>query len=75
MMTYVNVYKNIDYWEKKLYGNSERDERNRKELEDRGCKVITVWECELKKEKVKRTLEELYAQILSQWGIFMISKS
>ena len=57
---------NIDYWEKKLYGNRERDERNRKELEEMGWKVITVWECELKKDKREQTLEDLYAQIISK---------
>ena len=56
---------NVDYWKKKLYGNRQRDERNRKELEAMGWKVITVWECELKKDKVEQTLEELYTQITS----------
>ena len=30
-----------------------------------GWNVITVWECELKKDKVELTLDELYAQIIS----------
>ena len=57
---------NVDYWKKKLYGNCERDERNRKELEKLGWKVITVWECELKKDRREQTLEELYARITSE---------
>ena len=57
---------NVEYWEKKLYGNVERDERNRKELEEMGWVVITVWECELKKDKRERTLDELYIQITSE---------
>lgn len=56
---------NVEFWEKKLYGNKERDERNQKELEEMGWNVITVWECELKKDKVEQTLDELYAQIIS----------
>ena len=56
---------NVDYWENKLYRNMERDERNQKELEAMGWKVITVWECQLKKDKYKQTLEKLYAQITS----------
>lgn len=56
---------NVEFWEKKLYGNKERDERNQKELEEMGWNVITVWECELKKDKVELTLDELYAQIIS----------
>lgn len=54
---------NVDFWKTKLYGNRERDERNRKELEEMGWNVITVWECELKKDKRQHTLESLYAQI------------
>ena len=57
---------NVEFWEKKLYGNKERDERNKKELEELGWKVITVWECELKKDKVEQTLENLYTQITSE---------
>ena len=57
---------NVEFWENKLYGNRERDQRNKKELEEMGWNVITVWECELKKEKREQTLEELYSQITSK---------
>ena len=57
---------NVDYWKKKLYRNRERDKSNQKELEEMGWNVITVWECELKKDKREQTLEELYVQITSQ---------
>lgn len=57
---------NVDYWKPKLYRNRERDECNQKELEEMGWNVITVWECELKKDKREQTLEELYVQITSQ---------
>lgn len=56
---------NVEFWEKKLYGNKERDERNQKKLESMGWRVFTVWECELKKDKLERTLEELYDKITS----------
>ena len=39
---------NSDWWKEKLNRNKERDERNIKELEKRGYKVIIVWECEIK---------------------------
>lgn len=57
---------NVDFWKKKLYGNRERDERNQKELEEMGWKVITVWECQLKKDKRQQTLDDLYTQITSE---------
>lgn len=55
-----------DLLQKKLYRNKERDEENQKELEEMGWNVITVWECELKKDKVEQTLENLYTQITSE---------
>lgn len=57
---------NVDFWKKKLYGNKERDKRNKKELEELGWKVIVVWECELKKDKCEQTLEKLYSSIISE---------
>lgn len=57
---------NVEYWEKKLYGNRMRDKRNKKELEEMGWRVITVWECELKKDKREQTLDDLYTQITSE---------
>ena len=55
----------MEYWQNKLYGNKERDKRTKKELEDMGWKVITVWECQLKKDKQEKTLGELYEEIIS----------
>ena len=57
---------NVEYWEKKLYRNRERDARNQAELKAMGWTVLTVWECELKKDKREETLEILYGQITSQ---------
>jgi DNA mismatch endonuclease, patch repair protein len=36
-----------DYWEAKVRRNQERDDRNAKELERQGWRVITLWECQL----------------------------
>ena len=55
---------NADFWQKKINGNVERDNRNYKTLKDNGWKVIVVWECQLKKEKEK-TLEALVNEIKS----------
>ena len=37
---------NTQFWTKKLDDNMRRDERNTKLLEERGWRVIVVWECE-----------------------------
>lgn len=56
---------NIDFWKDKLMRNKERDQQIQAELESAGWKVITVWECQLKKARQEETLEKLYSQITS----------
>lgn len=47
---------NKGFWENKLLQNKERDERKINQLCELGWKVITVWECELKRDKASYTL-------------------
>ena len=54
---------NQDYWRPKILRNIERDNQSRKELETLGWKVITVWECELKKNVLNETLGKLIAEL------------
>ena len=39
---------NIEFWQKKIGGNRERDRRVVKELRRAGWRVLTVWQCETK---------------------------
>jgi len=49
------------YWSRKLDRNIERDKKNRRLLRQQGWRVITVWECELKKpERVKQRLSKFF---------------
>lgn len=50
---------NKEFWEEKLFRNRERDFVKKIQLEKLGWKVITIWECELKKDKIEETLENL----------------
>ena len=54
---------NQDYWRPKILRNIERDNQSRKELETLGWKVITVWECEFKKNVLNETLGKLIAEL------------
>lgn len=54
---------NTEYWTKKILGNIERDQTNRKQLAESGWNVLTVWECELKKDRAESTLEALVREI------------
>jgi DNA mismatch endonuclease (patch repair protein) len=38
-----------EFWEKKLQGNVERDQRNQQALKDQGWRVLVIWECQTKK--------------------------
>lgn len=50
---------NKEFWEEKLFRNRERDFEKKIQLEKLGWKVITIWECQLKKDKIEETLENL----------------
>lgn len=56
---------NSNYWIPKLLKNKNRDLVVHQQLESMGWKVIVIWECELKKDKVSITLENLYQTITS----------
>lgn len=38
----------LDYWRPKIAANRSRDVRKREELEERGWRSFTVWQCELR---------------------------
>jgi len=47
-----------EFWAKKLKGNVRRDEAAARALQERGWRVITVWECELEKiEELEHRLQ------------------
>lgn len=57
---------NLDYWKPKLERNHNRDISNINALTADGWKVITVWECELKKPVREERLDRLFHQITEQ---------
>lgn len=50
---------NTDFWSRKISRNRERDKAEQQQLAAMGWHVVVVWECELKPEKRKQTLESL----------------
>jgi len=51
---------NTEFWTKKFAKNIERDREVRKNLKERGWKVVVVWECEITtKEKLLDKVQEL----------------
>lgn len=56
---------NIEFWEKKISSNVERDKRNVKDLIDLGWNVIIVWECEIKKKNMENLLNRIVDSLKS----------
>ena len=50
---------NRSFWLEKIRRNQERDQRNYHVLQDNGWQVIVVWECQLKPDKIERTMREV----------------
>lgn len=53
---------NIEYWQQKFRRNIENDIKQGQELSDLGWRVITIWECEIKRsftETMNRVENEL----------------
>lgn len=55
---------NIEFWKNKFSENVANDEKNRRQLEESGWKVITLWECDIK-QKFNATMDNLIQQLHS----------
>lgn len=56
---YVMPKSNVEFWQAKITRNRERDLRVVGELEAMGWTCITIWECDLKKDRREQTLRDL----------------
>lgn len=52
-----------EWWKTKIERNIENDSTKSAALKKAGIKVITIWECDLKKEKVNKTLSRLLKKL------------
>lgn len=55
---------NADFWKKKIEDNISRDKNVIEMLKRQNWAVIVVWECELKKQTLSRTLQRINELIL-----------
>lgn len=56
---------NQEYWIPKITRNVERDVKNQQTLKEMGWQIITVWECELKKNNFQETMDKLIEDLIS----------
>lgn len=61
---YVIPKTNTSFWLDKITSNKARDARDESALNEAGWRVVTIWECELKKENREETLEQLLKSLL-----------
>ena len=54
---------NADFWKSKIIANIERDRKKEAELNERGWKIIVIWECQLKPRAKDNTLESLIKEL------------
>ncbi|MDM8300119.1 DNA mismatch endonuclease Vsr [Collinsella tanakaei] len=57
--------RNTEFWEAKFRRNVERDAKARTELAELGWTAITIWECELKRDRIDETMDRVIQQIRS----------
>ena len=57
---------NTSFWLEKIGKTKERDARDETALASAGWKVITIWECELKKPVIEATLDSLVQSLVSR---------
>jgi len=60
---YVLPKSNTQWWLDKLTRNKENDKSNTRKLESNGWTVISLYECQLKKDKLEATLSSLVAKL------------
>lgn len=59
----------VDFWRGKFDRNVRNDALHRQQLEEMGWRVITVWECELKKAVFESRMEKLVREIKADSNI------
>lgn len=55
--------RNTEFWEAKFHRNVERDAKAIAELEQMGWQTITIWECELKRDRIDETMARVIDQV------------
>ena len=59
---------NQGYWIPKIKRNVERDRLNIRLLEEQGWKVIVIWECEVKRKVIQKTMQRVVEIIMEGQG-------
>ena len=55
---------NTDFWKRKVKRNKARDEKVMRELEILGWNIIVVWECQLQKSELTKTVSKVNKELV-----------
>ncbi|MBW6536770.1 MAG: very short patch repair endonuclease [Mariniphaga sp.] len=55
---------NSEFWENKIKRNQQRDKKNTNSLIQLGWNVLTIWECQLNKDKIESTLSDIVNKLV-----------
>lgn len=55
---------NVEYWQPKIARNITNDAKVAEQLRALGFRIITIWECELKKARITNTTENLIKALI-----------
>ena len=59
-----NPKNNSEFWKTKIKKNQQRDKKNIESLLKLGWNVLTIWECQLQKDKLKSTLSDIVNKLV-----------
>ena len=65
---------NTEFWVAKVARNQERDQEVWRKLEAKGWSVIIVWECQLKKTNIEKTVDIVSAAIIRNGDVYHIAQ-
>lgn len=57
---------NVQFWEQKLEGNSERDKKNTRKLRRIGIKSVTIWECQIRNGRTGEINRRFLGEVLKK---------
>lgn len=60
-----------EWWKSKIEGNCRNDLKKKDALQHSGINVITIWECDLKKDKFEETMADLLSKLRIQGNVLI----
>lgn len=57
---------NVDFWDKKISSNRNRDKHNIELLKEMKWNIIVIWECEIKKRNIELLMSQVINCIVNQ---------